>query len=112
MIKKLLAIGVILFISSCDEKKPSWPRSCVGEIQRGTVFVMVNENEDIEVNGLKYKSGLIERHYKQLEKSCEEVQVLISMPNGMESSMLFFKLLEESPEKADGMSSVVLVERK
>jgi len=57
-----------------------WPTSCYGDYTSSTIFVFIEDNGDIKVNGKVYYKGLLAKEAMKLKETCSEVDVLISEP--------------------------------
>ncbi len=103
-----------LFLGSCGENGKRWPKSCWKQDQSQYVFIFVEENLEVKVDGISYKKGIIEGHYKKLVETCNYVSILISMPKGDDQMKLrlLLELLDEANGNLDKDNLVTVVERK
>jgi len=103
-----------LLLSSCGENVRSWPKSCWKQDQSQYVLIFVEENLEVKVDGISYKKGIIEDHFKKLIETCNYVDILISMPKGDEQMNLHLlvELLDEANGNLDKDDLVTVVNRK
>ena len=114
MNKYLVLIFLIFpsFVFSSDEGP--WPKNCYGDFESSTIFIYINDNGKVKVNGKPYSKYVIEDHAAELLKTCKDVRILISTPQDVvkKHSLIFFKLIEESQNVTKKKNLVTVVHRK